>query len=52
MALTCALFAAGAVAVLFAGHSRGGSGCGAAFAGAAILPVVVPPGTAPGALRC
>jgi len=48
MALTWDLFAAGALAALFAGVSKGGFGSGAAFAGAAILTLVVPPGTALG----
>ena len=48
MAFTWELFAAGALAALFAGVSKGGFGSGAAFAGAAILTLVVPPGTALG----
>jgi uncharacterized membrane protein YfcA len=48
MAMTWELFAAGAFAALFAGVSKGGFGSGAAFAGAAILALVVPPGMALG----
>ena len=48
MVLTLELFAAGAFAALFAGVSKGGFGSGAAFAGAAILALVVPPGVALG----
>src|SRR6056297_3187081 len=48
MEITWELLAAGAVAALFAGVSKGGFGSGAAFAGAAILALVVPPGMALG----
>ena len=48
MALTWELFLAGAFAALFAGISKGGFGSGAAFAGAAILALGVPPGAALG----
>jgi len=49
MEMTWVLFATGAIAALFAGVSKGGFGSGAAFAGAAILALVVPPGMALGA---
>lgn len=48
MALTWELFLAGAFAALFSGVSKGGFGSGAAFAGAAILALVAPPGAALG----
>ncbi|WP_210880204.1 sulfite exporter TauE/SafE family protein [Roseovarius autotrophicus] len=46
--MTWEFFAAGAFAALFAGVSKGGFGSGAAFAGAAILAIVAPPGVALG----
>lgn len=42
------VFAIGGLAALFAGVSKGGFGSGAAFAGAAILALFVPPGMALG----
>jgi len=42
------VYAIGAAAAVFAGVSKGGFGSGAAFASAAILALVVPPGTALG----
>ncbi|RXV67017.1 hypothetical protein C6W92_02200 [Roseovarius sp. A46] len=48
MDVTWDLLAVGAVAALFAGVSKGGFGSGAAFAGATILALVIPPGMALG----
>lgn len=48
MEITWELLAAGSFAAVFAGISKGGFGSGAAFAGAAILALVVPPGMALG----
>jgi uncharacterized membrane protein YfcA len=48
MEVTWEIFAAGVFAALFAGISKGGFGSGAAFAGAAILAIVAPPGVALG----
>lgn len=48
MPVTWEILAAGAFAALFAGVSKGGFGSGAAFAGAAILAIVAPPGVALG----
>lgn len=48
MPMTLEFLAAGAFAALFAGVSKGGFGSGAAFAGAAILAIVAPPGAALG----
>ncbi|HAW47575.1 MAG TPA: hypothetical protein DCX34_10100 [Roseovarius sp.] len=42
------MLAVGAVAALFAGVPKGGFGSGAAFAGATILALVIPPGMALG----
>ena len=48
--LNAAFFAVAAAAVLFAGVSKGGFGSGAAFAGAAVLALVVEPGVALGVM--
>lgn len=50
MPVTWEVLAAGDFAALFAGVSKGGFGSGAAFAGAAILAVVAPPGAALGVM--
>lgn len=50
MELTLSIFVVAAIAVIFAGISKGGFGSGAAFAGASILALVIPPGLALGVM--